>query len=371
MKKALFFLIFLLAGLSSLKAQQATFRSQLLNKLGTTVGYVPIDTLEVGAYDAGQYKGYPLIAEYGAEHTVIHLGLHLFHPEIKKAAQSYAYNFLERYFLELLTWKEPTSLEQKMIDDKFLITAGGLSALKEINDTTLFQMSSTEDKFYETTWLNDEGKPILSVAFPIQYELLLGMTKLELELLFEDEIRRAPQVVKPDSIDVELGLLNDSVYRTNPIQFIDLEPLNNCSYYLKKNDAFELILDTIHPDLTALNVFQNVTNCLNPIDVEQALYGFKQKKFSITIQQWMNYCKKEKMTIYGAMEELYDQSVKIYIVAHSKELAYNHLLSIIVPKQFVNSPGMALKMDVHAFVPTHNLKNLYEEYQKKQKIKWE
>ena len=55
--------------------------------------------------------------------------------------------------------------------------------------------------------------------------------------------------------------------------------------------------------------------------------------------------------------------MKVLIVAESVQLGYNHILSAIVP---VKKGGIADKeviaVKLNAFIPTHNVATLYQEY---------
>ena len=40
------------------------------------------------------------------------------------------------------------------------------------------------------------------------------------------------------------------------------------------------------------------------------------------------------------------------------------MLSVKVPRDFIDSPTAELEASVNAFIPTHNIKNLYQKYTK-------
>lgn len=175
-----FFLILtigLLVGPSNMKAQQAQFASNLLAEMAKGLKYQPIDTLKPGSYPVGTAYGKPIVVEYDNQHVVRQIGIQLFAPQMKQEANPVVYNFIERYFLEIYQWKnKPTSLEQKLHDDKVYFTKGTIKDCAKITDQSLFSINRVEDKYYEVSWQKAPGTaPFLSLAFPIQYELLLGM----------------------------------------------------------------------------------------------------------------------------------------------------------------------------------------------------
>ena len=369
MNRHLVIIALILVGLSPMRAQQGAFLTKLLQSLAKSISFVPSDTLSAGSYDAGTALGMPLTVEYDNRHSVTHLGFRLFAPEMKQQYASDVYNFLERYMFELYCWKEPTSLQQKLKDDKVMFTQGTIADIKKINESSAVSIERVENKYYEVTWSND-GQAFLSVAFPIQFELLLGMPQVEIEQKMYDMIKGASAF--EESALPQMEQITDSLYRSVPSKHYELESVNTCSYYYKHADGtYSLVLDTLHQDLSATNIFHVMTSCANPIAVTQSLYGFKSREYTISLQQWLQHCHEAELTIYTAIEEEYDDGYKVLIVAESTDMGYNHLLSVIVPKGFLQKPTVLLKAKLNAFIPTHNVKNLYQQYTtKKKKIRY-
>lgn len=357
-------------GLSTTGAQQAVFQSKLLMEIGNSIGYLPVDTLPAGTYTAGMALGKPLIAEYDSRHTVINIGFRLFSDEQKQIYSSDVYSFLERYFLELYVWKDKYTFHQKLKDDKVYFTVGSIANLKDINETTSCSISRTDDKYYEVTWNNQEGKPVLSVAFPIQYELLLGMPQVEIANTMYDRIVSAPEYIEEMSA-YQLEELGNGVYCTKPKKHYELESVNDCRYFRKDSvGTYSLILDNADMEHSVTNALQVLSRCNNPIKIEQSVYGFKTLDYIITLQQWLRYCHKASLTLYTAIEEEYEDGYKVLIVAQSLDMGYNHILSVLVPRDFLEKSSAELKCKLNAFIPIHNVKNLYQQYKDKPQKKY-
>lgn len=365
MNRHLVIIAIVLVGLSPMRAQQGAFQTKLLQSLAKNISFVPSDTASAGVYDAGTALGMPLTAEYDNRHTVTHLGFRLFSLDMKRLYACDVYNFLERYMLELYCWKATTPLQQKLKDDKVVFTQGTIADIKKIKESSLVSIQRVENKYYEVTWVND-GQSFLSIAFPIQFELLLGMPQVEIEQKMYEMITGAP-AYEENSLP-QMEQMTDSLYRSVPSMHYELESVNTCSYYYKHADgAYSLVLDTLNQNLSATNIFHVLTSCANPIVVTQSLYGFKSREYIITLQQWLRYCHEAELTIYTAIEEEYDDGYKVLLVAESTDMGYNHLLSVIVPKGFLQKPTALLKAKLNAFIPTHNVKNLYQQYTTKKR----
>lgn len=356
---------FLFAGLSTIKAQQASFASQLLAKLAKDINYQPVDTLKEGCYKVNSVLGKDIIAEYDTAHVVNHLGIKLFNPQMKKDLNPLVYNFLERYFLELYCWKDKHSLQQKLNDDKVYFTKGQVADFGKVKENSLFSVSRVENKYYEVSWKRTASEaPFLAIAFPVQYELLLGMPQVEIEKTMHERIIQAPAYTESFKIS-KTTILKDSVYMTAPKKFYELPDVNTCCYFKKNvSNQYQLICDSIYTNYTATNLFHLLTKANNPIKIEQSIYGFKKLEYVVSLKQWLNYCHAENLTVYTAVETEYDNGTKVLVIAENKDLGYNHVLSVIVPKAFLSSPTLEFPAKLNAFITTHNVKNLYEKYKK-------
>ena len=104
-------------------------------------------------------------------------GLKLFSPEMKEAApktQAVVMDFLERYFTDLSKVKQ-TTIQTKMADDKVYFRKGKPSDLYQVCDTMPFSISLL-DRNYEVKWMKAD-ESFVTVVFPAQYDLLLGLEK--------------------------------------------------------------------------------------------------------------------------------------------------------------------------------------------------
>lgn len=363
------YIVLLLVAPLNIRAQQAAFQSKLLSEIGKSIGYVPAHDHTEGVYSAGTIQGMPIVAQYDNRHTVTNLGLHLFSSQARDAYASNVYDFLERYFLELLTWKDKNTLAQKLYDDKVMFVTGSMETLRVINESTPFSINRVENKYYEVSWTGEDGTVLLSVAFPIQYELLLGMPQVEIANTMYDRIVGAPKctdMFTPDSVQLQDG----HIYQSVPLVSYQLEDVNNALYFKKDNGRFTLLVDTAFINYSATNAMQQVSRCNNPVKMEQSVYGFKTLNYTITLSQWINYCHDAGLTTYAAIEDEYDDALKVLVVAESKDLGYNHLLSFIVPRNFIQQPSAEINCKMSAFIPTHNVKNLYQQFVDKPKKKY-
>lgn len=296
--------------------------------------------------------------------------LHMFNSEIHAAADyphRVVMDFIERYFSKDLQASRQTTLEHKMADDKVYFRKGAIKDLSLVTDTMPFSISLF-DRYYEVKWERN-SLPFITLVFPAQYDLLLGMQKDEAFNQLKDAIVSAPS--RKDSVNVphDLQLLSGSIWQQKTEHF-ELESLNDAIYYNKVRDRFVPVFDARQLEYSAVNLFHGlIPQADYRMYVEQSVYGMKTINYSLTLQQWLNYCAQLKLKIFFAVEEVREDGLLAIVLAQSKELGFNHLLSVVIPDKFVTDQNAVLKVRMTPYIPTHNVKNLYQQETRNHKKK--
>lgn len=296
-------------------------------------------------------------------------GLKLFSSEMRDAA-SYPHqivmDFLERYFGKELPALKNTTLEHKMADDKVYFRRGNATNLYQIKDTMPFSISLLEN-YYEVKW-----EPIVTVVFPAQYDLLLGIQKDEAAQKLKESILTAPIRTNSQIVPTNLHLNEDGVWISTS-EYFELKSLNDAIYYNKVHASYKPIFETTHLEYSAANLFHGlITDVDYRMYVEQSIYGMKTINYTLSLQQWLNYCAQFGMRIYFAVEEQREDGILAIVVAQSRELGFNHLLSVVVPDKFITDKNAVIKVRLSPYIPTHNVKDLYKkESAKHKKVVWQ
>ena len=119
--------------------------------------------------------------------------LHIFPDSIKQQCPARVCDFIERYAGECLSWNvKGYPLFRKMSDDKVLFLNGDVQSLISLPDTSHFSLTRYDNQGYEAVWTYDST--LLRMVFPIQYELILGKTRRELEQAMEEAILDAKDI---------------------------------------------------------------------------------------------------------------------------------------------------------------------------------
>lgn len=278
-------------------------------------------------------------------------------------------DFLERYFYEL-PQQSHTTVSRKMADDKVYFRNGSLSDLKQIADTMPLSIKYTY-RYYEVEW-KSQDKPFVTIVFPAQYDLLLGMQQEEAQRKFKETITAAPRRVISPFAPHGGQVIADSIY-FQKTSYLELESCNDAIYYNKVKTGCQPYFNAAHLDYSVANLFHGLIDKADyRMYVEQSVYGLKTINYTISLRQWLDYCAEWGMNIYFGVEEQREDSLLALVIAENNELGFNHMLSVVVPDKLVTDKNAVLKVRLTPYIPTHNVKNLFQkESVNRRKIKWQ
>lgn len=344
---------------------QNTYQNKTLANIARCVSLPTIDVSGEPHYvDTGSYNGKKLTVAYNTEKEITHIGYKLFAPQVKKDYPSAVYDFLERYFLDLQCSKDGFYPEERVRDDKFLFREGSINDIKRITPETPYSISMQDYKYYEVAWMDANDDVILDVAFPVNFELLLGMSKAEIEKTMKAQLLSSIGQDHKREVPA-LKELGNGVFTNTPVSNYFVESLNTAVYYTKSQDGqYTPYYDEQNKWYSASNLFQGlIADSLDyRLYIQQSLYGFDTMTYTITLKQWLDYCKDNQMKVYFAVEEEREDGLKALLIAHSDLLGFNHMISIIIPDNFITKRDVVLKATLNAYIPTQNVKDLYKSY---------
>ena len=249
---------------------QRTYRSAELRRLSSALPINESSLKEGYNYLTINQKPIVVIVR---NNIISHIGLQLFSKEIREIDNAPVFDFLERYFL-LLNYPPTDKTAQKMTrDDQFRFITGTLQTVNEIKPSDSFSFSYDKRR-YEAEWKR-EGKTLLSVSFPVEYELMSGENKIEAENNLITDIQ-------------------NTIVKKSP-----QKPPQNANYISKQfSSRFyyqngKLISSERHPAETVANMML----CKNTpgeylLQTTQVSYGFKKTTFTVPLRQWITFCLK-------------------------------------------------------------------------------
>lgn len=318
------------------------------------------------------WRGYPIIIRTNHKNTIDHIGIQLFNrQDLNDKDLLVIFDFVERYLLELILVGDRQQVASVIQSDGVRLEYGDFSDLKKITDSNLLEISQDETNRYSINWRGKEtGKTIYAFSFPMHYELILGMNKKEIENKLSEDILQFPYnvEVKKEVREEDLQQVGNAKYYVRQgIKYI-IESLNSNLYYLKqKNGHYSLICDFKYPVESLANLMISEEGSHNYIlDITQNKYGYQTSHYTVPLKQWIKYCLYMGCTPYFGLESEDDKQIKASLVMENRKLAYNHVLYITFSKdQLVDKSG-SIKVKLHAYVPTHNVIDIF--YETKSKV---
>lgn len=290
-----------------------------------------------------------------------------FSPEVRTEYPSVVYDFLETYLYDIAAQQSRgDDVTQRLQDDKVVFITGTPSSARSITPDMAFRISTVEDKYYEVAWRDAAGDVVLQLAFPMQYELLLGKPKVEIEKEFRatlaEERPFTPFVPEADGLEAADGCC----WVTTPADYYHVESLTDCMYFMPSAaaDAFTPLYTADDRWRSAANLFLGAIADIDNyrLYIEQNVYGFNKLRYTVTLRQWLAYCQAMQLHLYFGVEEERVDGLKALLIARSADLGFNHMLSLIIPDDFVTNRKAVLKATLNAYIPTQNVKDLYQQY---------
>ena len=337
-----------------------------------------LDVEAAGEYSLGSVcPGKNLILAADAKGTINHVGIKLFDRRIIADYPSPVYLFVERYLLWVLLMKDEPAIKERLKEDRVLFRFGMKlndkiylnlkQSLREIKQDQSF-IITTDNSKYAVTWL-EEQRPILSISFPIQYELIWGMNKKEAEGQFQDGLKAflsKERNLPVEALPTEMSLIRDNCYRSEG-DFYGLEDITSYRYYTKRADhTYSLIYDRVNPVESVANLFTAYPDSMIKIEITQRMYGGKRELFTVPLTDFISFCRENGCEIFVGIERQDENSMAGTAIMVNRSLGYNHILYFNVDMRIWDNPGSyPVTAQLYAFVPMHNVSSLYGDSNKK------
>ena len=338
--------IFIIGVLSVLMAEaQTTFRTSELKRLASELK-IDVDQLQEG-YNYPTADGLNLTVHM-QNGMIDHIGLHLFSEEIRKMDRSSVFDFLERYFLQLKYPPMVKTAAMMIRDDEFRFEYGSMKTLTELRPSDNFSYQYDKRR-YQVEWQRDVHQ-LLSVSFPVEYQLISGENKIEAESHILSDIQQTVAV-------------NDSALTANnTAETYIMKEFSNRLYFMGK----KLVSSGRYPAETAANMMLSTEAkgdyCLN---ITQLSYGFKKSVIEVGLKQWITFCRNNGCKLYFGTENVDKKgNIEAVIIAANTAENYNHVLTVSIPAKVIALKQGTIEARLYPYIPTQNVQTLFGAYRK-------
>lgn len=374
-------LLFVLVA-NRLNAQdKMVYRTKQLECIGHMLETNGITARVPGAYDASAIcAGKSIRVETGFGGLVSRINFVLFDTLVPAECPRPVYYFVERYLLLLVLMENNRAEVARLLNDnKVLLQLNGLPYEKSSLSLSSFVSAiqpgtdllfAVDSAGYKVGW--DTRIGTLRMAFPKQYELIAGKDKIEMEDDFQKELMLfTPEPPLPDKVPrTVLELVPGGEYYKRKGEHYIIPTLNSDRYYsLGADGVASLFFDGSNPEISLANLFLEGDRIDNDVmlNAEHRRYGKRRDQVDIPVSQFVAFCKHEKCVPYFGVEEADRDKITGTVIMVNSDLGYNHVLYYECNRQDFIRGDFSLKGWLYTYVPTHNVRNLFEEYKSKAK----
>jgi len=334
-----------------------------------------------GTFNCTKITHFPLLIEYDDAHNICHIGVSIFPESVKNDAGKPVCDFQERLFLELLLQKDETKARKLLEEYKVQYLEPNLGFGSFYNSLNHFlNFASGANEYVLTkdslTWLSlwHNSNQTLSLRFPSNFDLILGMDKKEAEIWIAKQLQHfhcKSSDYFPIFIDsMELEPLNPEVYvkRGN---HLFAQNMNSNLYFSTPTDSswFNLLYDRKFPVESITNLFnypnQNAEGMY--LQIKQVAYGGNAPSYKIKLSDFQCFMRDDNVVFCG-IEKCSADVVEFSVIYQNRYYNCYHLLFIQTTPKILFDKTAALQGLFYTFIPNQNINNLYKEHIEKREI---
>lgn len=304
------------------------------------------------------YAGKPLRVRTNAYGDVSHIGYKLFDSQWAMAHDARPLlDFLERYALEQDVRREGVDKAEEASRKRVTFIEGNVSMLRNIDPETNCTVSEIERRSYTVAWEKDSLKVRLQVS--ADYQLFTGANAVELEQIFERDVRRTRLDPTEGTLPKEwlqgrrshadsLFIVSNGCYLSDQIRS-DL-------YLYEQDGTLFLVKDVSRP-------LQSVNNILLtghsekdiPLKLTVDKYGYNKSQIEITLQQLLAYFRMENCKVYLGIKDRTSDYITATLFAVNLKMAYNHTVSLKFPLKILDGAEMKVEGTIYTYTPLQNI----------------
>ena len=313
--------------------------------------------------------------EYNAEGKIKHLGIAIFSKDEKAAIGEHLCNFHERFLMNTLLEPSDIKAREYLQHHRIDISLSGIGLDKQFRRKDLEQalvqitknnrrfLALKEDFNWVTNWTDDMFG--VSMKFPADIQLILGMDKLEMGLFFRNELQSftlAQGVHKPKPLLINSNSLKE--IRNN------MYAVEGESYYIRQmnsniyvvNDSlsgYSTVFHPKYPEESVANLFVSPDANAEKLRVElhHKIYDTTYV-YAKPLYEFLSFLHDDFDTFVG-IEHCSKERLDLTVMFRSKNYTYHHLLFVQTTPETLFTAENLLIGTLYAYIPNHNIKDLY------------
>jgi len=356
-----FFILFLVLSVAGIPTKAQSFQSSHLQQAAKKLALDSTLLMQPGERMT-DVKGQRLLIRVSDKAVVEHIGIPLFNKSLRAVLPSPIYDFLEYAVVNHKYHIQENDLLQQEI--KFL--KGSWQLLEQMSDTIPCTIDNIEEKNYKVTWQQDE-RDVVSVTFPVNYELLANSTRREMERNFVRDLRVfSASVNAPAPLPVDTSQLqptsSQGLYLLKGDSYI-IPAINDDLYYVKSAEGRpHLVLDNRYPVESLANMLVSPSASVEDValDLRLSYSTYQTEKLSLSLRDFLAFCRQQGCKPYFGYERTEKGNVLGTLLMVNRKSGYDHILRVECPTGGLGN-AMVIRAQIFLFTPSSNVKNLFAE----------
>ncbi len=355
MRKALTILLLCVLPLAGL-AKDLHFLSDRLQQLALAEGMAVPDyrgkPMETSSF---RHEGlsYPVVVEYTPE-GVIHIGLDVFGPEIKKENPT-VYRFIERYMLELRALYAPSEVKRIMESDGVSVTGNIDSVIGMAPEGIRVAYKTRNGAPGEVSISRTDGTSLFSIIFPLSFSLLSGMDKAELDAFFITGLRMAGPAASR-ALPSNLSRIGKDLY-VSENGYYETPSVQNCAFFQKRQNRYYPVCESRLPKESVMTLLTGYLGSKRyTAHLKQFAYNYSTVEVDVPLTQLLAYCLENGCTPYVGIEKCDRKDIRASLFMVNEKLGYCHTFKVDMHPSLLDQEEGPMDVSVHSFTPIHNLR---------------
>lgn len=228
-----------------------------------------------------------------------------------------------------------------------------------VTDSTACTVSLINGRQYSIVW---DG--IAQMVFPVQYDRIIGDSRSAIEdsLIGRLKSHRAEaRCVIPDSLVADT-LVGDSLYVVKGDTY-GVAQVSRDVYVMMTADS--LMATVYSPDMPVASLADMFICGLDGLSVPVVItiprhdYGIVDT-LTTTVESLREVCAADGCVPFWGTESISGDELRGTVFFYNRTLGYDHVLRVVCDPRLIGSQDFCLRCRMSLFVPTNNVKNLYE-----------
>lgn len=308
------------------------------------------------------FKGRALRVRTNHYGDISHIGYRLFDSTWARQYEAQPLlDFIERYALEQDVTIEGVDKAEYISRKNVTFLQGKASLLKYFSSEKPLRIEEIERRYYRIEW-GEEDSLKIRMNVPADYQLLVGANAIELEAIFERDLKRTSSSLFSNqlpknwkqgafSYSEQFCIASNGCYLSDEIRS-DL-------YLQKKSDTgqeYAVLIDKKKPLQSITNML--LTGCMDkevPMKLTLDKYGYTKVKLDTSLQQVLRFFFQEGCSPYLGIKTYDGTVMTATLFALNSKMGYNHMLSLEVPLSILAEGKGVIKGEIYVYTPLQNI----------------